>query len=548
MTSPTPQLIYTAISFAPVQGFIEKSRKLRDLYGASLILSYLSSKLLEAAQNEGCEVISPGSPNIKKGMPNRILLKGYLDRDIAQNTLREEWQRILTTCRVWVEQQVPVTSGYHWAQTAGQVGQQRGEWERWGAFTWELFWGVGADPTGAMEDLEARKLKRDWVGINWTGESSSLSGTDAIAWPQLGQKDPKPGRKLNDAENQALRDFYDRLADALEDDQNPEVQGKFLSPEERLSIPELVKRLVTRYEDIGENLDPSFKISSFSEITRKPSDNNPSHWTGWFMGDGDKVGDHLKELAKSGSDQALKSFSEKMRNWGQRFEQEFDRNLGRVVYAGGDDFLGILYSRNPKKPLATRQALDWLFTINETWKTNDTGLTLSLGFVWAGHSVPQRDVLQHCREAEQRSKAWDRNRVTIRVLFNNGQYVQWTCPWEYLSILQNYRDRDGKTGPQANWVHLYSDWEALKSRHAITLSSRVRDGTKKQPPVSATVAIALFNLYFQDKGTEFKESGAWEELINTKAVRNNEDKAIATMQWIDDLIQVGWQLCRNSEA
>ena len=38
---------YTAISFAPVQGFIEKSRKLRDLIGASQILSYLAYSLVE---------------------------------------------------------------------------------------------------------------------------------------------------------------------------------------------------------------------------------------------------------------------------------------------------------------------------------------------------------------------------------------------------------------------------------------------------------------------------------------------------------------------
>jgi CRISPR-associated protein Cmr2 len=59
MTDPASETIYTAISFAPVQGFIEKSRKLRDLYGASLILSYLSSKLLEAGKKANCEVISP---------------------------------------------------------------------------------------------------------------------------------------------------------------------------------------------------------------------------------------------------------------------------------------------------------------------------------------------------------------------------------------------------------------------------------------------------------------------------------------------------------
>jgi CRISPR-associated protein len=53
--------LYTAISFAPVQGFIEKSRKLRDLYGASLILSYLSQGLCRAAEQiPNCTVISPG--------------------------------------------------------------------------------------------------------------------------------------------------------------------------------------------------------------------------------------------------------------------------------------------------------------------------------------------------------------------------------------------------------------------------------------------------------------------------------------------------------
>ena len=42
--------VYTAIGFAPVQGFIEKSRKLRDLFGASKILSYLSGKIVSKAK------------------------------------------------------------------------------------------------------------------------------------------------------------------------------------------------------------------------------------------------------------------------------------------------------------------------------------------------------------------------------------------------------------------------------------------------------------------------------------------------------------------
>ena len=217
-------------------------------------------------------------------MPNRILLKGYLDRNIAQNTLRQEWQTVLSTCRQWVEKQVPVSSGYHWSQTEEQVDKQSGAWERWGNFAWELFWGVGSTPQASMDDLENRKLKRDWVGINWTGESSSLSGTDAIAWPRLGEYNSKPGQSLNAAQQAELEAFYTQLAAALEkgsaDPEQPE--GKFLSPNERLSIPELVKRLVTRYDGIGNKLDSSFKVKRFSEITRKPTENNPAHWTGWL--------------------------------------------------------------------------------------------------------------------------------------------------------------------------------------------------------------------------------------------------------------------------
>ena len=97
-------------------------------------------------------------------------------------------------------------------ETEEQVGKQKGEWERWGSYAWEVFWGTGNTPQAAMEDLETRKLKRDWTGINWIGESSSLSGTDAIAWNWLGQEHSQPGRSLMDDQQQELELFYRRLS------------------------------------------------------------------------------------------------------------------------------------------------------------------------------------------------------------------------------------------------------------------------------------------------------------------------------------------------
>ena len=71
---------YTAITFAPVQGYIEKSRKLRDLYGSSFILSYLARELCEEAKRylgDAEAIVSPAiikSSNMAKTplMPQNI--------------------------------------------------------------------------------------------------------------------------------------------------------------------------------------------------------------------------------------------------------------------------------------------------------------------------------------------------------------------------------------------------------------------------------------------------------------------------------------------
>lgn len=563
---------YTAISFAPVQAFIEKSRKLRDLYGASLILSFLSSKLVQKAESLGLKVISPGLPTIQEGMPNRILIEGKFERNDVKNTLLKEWQTILQICREWVENNLDIPKNhYYWSQTPDQIGKQKGEWERWGSYTWEIFWGYGESVQEAMDDLETRKLKRDWIAINWMGESSSLTGTDAIAWHQLGKESNQPGRTLTENEQRELKTFYHRLAWILDDPYarnyytresipsddeldtyfQQDSSGKFLAPNEKISIPELVKRLVTLpylAKKIGmEQLDEGFK-----DISREAG-----YWTGWFMGDGDKVGDKLKVLASRHEtdtqkrDEDLEQFTQLMRQWGKDFQGNdklFPQGKGRVIYAGGDDFLGVLYSEESEKPEKVKpiEALNWLLTLETHWKNlqNDIkqqlhlDFTYSVGFVWAGHQVPQRDILQHCRDAEKRAKSLGRNRVTIRVVFNSGQYVQWTCPWKHLDILKTYRDRDGKTWGQApNWTHIYNDWAQLKARHAIRLKETEKDSISAQEQI----ALSLFDLYFNDAGKTFTQERLWGEIAGDSTDINR-----AIVNWINELIQVGWQLCRNS--
>ena len=534
-------MTYTAISFAPVQGFIEKSRKLRDLFGASLILSYLSQELSYAAdRSQDCRVISPALINIQEGLPNRILIQGDLNRNEVSKALAESWTKILNQCQSWLEKHLDFAPDeFCWQQ----------EWDKWQRYTWELFWGQGETPDAAMLDLERRKLKRDWTGINWVGDSSSLTGTDAIAWHKLGQLNSEPGRSLNVAEKADLQAFYRQLAwvldnpdqhraeDAPTDEQA--IEGKYIAANERLSIPELVKRLVTYYP-IAKQIGMDELDKGFAEISRETG-----QWTGWFMGDGDKVGDALKKIGND--DDAQTAFSNAMRTWGGTFKRDFPKDLGRVVYAGGDDFLGIFYRASTQaKPVESqakadsqhlaKAAIAWLKQFKTQWETHGQlvdgePLTVSLGFVWVANRVPQRDVLQHCREAEKRAKSLGRDRVTLRVVFNSGQFTQWTCPWKGLGLLDRYSDRDkGK-----NWAHLYKDWAYLKARHAI----RLRDVGRSS--VDRDLALTMLDLYFEGWKEELAEPG---KIVDWKAVAgDNKDAAI--VQWVDDLVEVGWQLCSN---
>ena len=193
---------YTATTFAPVQGFIEKSRKLRDLYGASLILSYLSRQITNLADSS---VICPGDPNRTKGLPNRLLIKGRVSEERIRQALLEGWGRVLRECRGWVEEKLPEYD-YHWQR----------QWTLWQNHSWEIFWGWGDSISGAMYDLERRKVGRDWSAVNWIGESSSLSGTDAIAWNELGSRQRNPKELRYSQEKDKIDRFYQQLAAVLE--------------------------------------------------------------------------------------------------------------------------------------------------------------------------------------------------------------------------------------------------------------------------------------------------------------------------------------------
>ncbi len=511
---------YTAITFAPVQGFIEKSRKLRDLYGSSFILSYLARELCEAAKlylkNEQA-IISPAIINLTQGTPNQILIHGVFPEAEAKKSLNKAWKGITQGCRQWIEQQLP-NHKYAW----------QSEWNAWTNHAWEFFWEKGNSIGEVRQNLSEKKRSRDWTGINWQGESSTLSGADAIAYPSMSLNlSPKE-------QTEEIRKFYKELGtiEAL--------GAAFIDETEQLSIPELIKRLIT-YKKVKDYL----KISSdhipdieTPDTFRNLSRFKDNRWTGWFQGDGDSIGNHLRKLADTGDEsKELNKFSYKMVKWAKdALNPSVKKHNGRVIYAGGDDFLGVFYRADPEPKLKATEVLDWFYQFkHKVWKAHGEDITVSVGFVWAAAGVPQRDVLQHCKEAEQSAKKHGRDRTALRVLFNGGNYLEWVCPWDFLEeILENYCDRDGKKGiaEKPNWTHIYNDVATLESRHAFA-------GEQSE------VALGLFKIYF-GSASSILERNLWN--VDGKAgilgnPKTNQHQAINN--WIINLAKVGFHLCSD---
>jgi CRISPR-associated protein Cmr2 len=551
MSSNPSDTVYTAITFAPVQGFIEKSRKLRDLYGSSFILSYLARNLCEKAKVIGNDVISPAMSNVTQGTPNQIIIKGNFPEAEARATFNEAWKTLVQSCRTTIETRISDET-YTWKRA----------WQLWETHAWEMFW-AQTDPKDAHQpdrigDVRRRlneiKRSRAWTGVNWTGESSTLSGGDAIAYPQMTEKFLSIS-----IENEQQKKFFEKMSMAF--------SKSIIAQNELLSIPELIKRLATLEniaKDIDLKTDDVSRLSietptTYADINRHQDDPSKKRWTAWFQGDGDRVGEFLQNQVNRGVDEsiALKTFSRAMLDWSRNLRTHLpdargdsgdrfidDHNIphqkdGRIIYAGGDDFLGVLYRNAPDPKLTAQECLNWFYGFNDIWKSHKQEITVSVGFVWAAPNVPQRDVLQHCREAEQSAKDSGRDRIAIRILFNGGNMLEWTCPWWFLDVFNDYRDRNEKMGADANWNHIFEDIATLEARHAF------RGNTN--------VALTLFELYFgearvkhlQDEAQRWNRDGHAGILGNSDRFPTEQSKQKALNDWIINLVKAGFHLHRE---
>lgn len=259
--------------------------------------------------------------------------------------------------------------------------------------------------------------------------------------------------------------------------------------------PEVLERRNVRAWNPGDTVeDLNAKQDDWEELT--PSGwTAPIQWTVGWRGDGDKMGQWLsgdkykglpwsrwhpnaEKIAthqlqinppKVEGDRCLEmphllDISVLLSRWNQLLYPLVEEcHSGKVIFAGGDDFL-LLGSLPDMIPLTAQlhqlwsgqksvltQPLEppvegWVQYDGQIYPVPGQKMTFSLGIVIAQRRIPQSLWHRGLNEAYKKAKSAGRDRACIRVVFNSGQTLDWICPWPLWNLLMHcHPDQDSKT-------------------------------------------------------------------------------------------------------
>ncbi|WP_146134513.1 Cas10/Cmr2 second palm domain-containing protein [Aphanothece minutissima] len=245
------------MSIGPVQGFVAQSRRTRDLWGSSYLLSFLSAHAMRGISQAGGTIVrpsvegdplfawvcaerqgstGPGEPPRIGSVPNHFVAEleaGVDPAAVAQAgvaALEKAWRRVHEA--VWER----------FVATPSSSGQGTDEiWARQTAAFWEVLWTAGDDGAAAGGLLARRKHWRSQRLPDEPGDKCTLM-PEFQELSGLVRAQGEPSRRQQDS-------FWNRL--------RRDVGPLELRPDERLCAIALVKRLFPKVaeDSIGWELD-----------------------------------------------------------------------------------------------------------------------------------------------------------------------------------------------------------------------------------------------------------------------------------------------------
>ncbi|MDZ4681673.1 MAG: type III-B CRISPR-associated protein Cas10/Cmr2 [Saprospiraceae bacterium] len=463
-------------SISPVQSFIEQARKAQDLFAGSHILSELAKAAAAEAQKQGISLVFPQLSAEAKSFPNRFT--GILADPFSQQDLQAKGQAIEDKVRdVFKDKaedalekaghkdnppdgfwnQIENHLDLNWLFYAFENGNDyqkafvesdqlmtalkntrfisnpNPEAGRKCSLDGErnaLFFGQGSNESYINKNNAVVVTKGAWLNKNEGLSAVSLMKRAYDAAQSFPSTAKVALQKQMDELEQAkpgLLECYEKLFGK----EYPAACAQFLingdldkiSTENKNStwLFNFDEQLLYEENLTDKNIPNPTQLEVAKTIQQKLKPYLSHKYYALICFDVDKMGELL-----AGSDaEAQKKISEKLMAFSGYI---YDKKDLRVVYAGGDDFLGFV---NLKDIFEVVRTLRTTFD-EQVSKALGEDVTFSMGIAIAHYKTPLHIVLQTARAMQKNAKAEDkgnRNAVAIKVLKHSGEghetYFKW---------------------------------------------------------------------------------------------------------------------------
>ena len=568
------------VSLGPVQSFIAQARKLRDLRSGSRLLSQLTQHVCARFKEAGGEVIVPGDTGAE-GLPNRMLgtVAGKTDAEVVDLAKALEtaalayWRTAADVVRDalpkggapdWdarFDEQIDQLLECYWAvEPYGGPGDYvrayRAIEARLGAVkNARAFRQIGAGFGGdEASRKDAMTGERDALVFGF-GESRTRSGWPATTDPalpiRLGDRGPLVGPNEGLSAVSAvkrLRDFdhgkqYYSTADVALLGLVTKLERADLPAESAIETLRWVSNGGDGQLAFDENVNADYfdkqglslgdlervrgKQRRWRDLVRDAGLRQTPYYA-ILAFDGDNVGQWLsgRKLGKVVDGATLSRFHEDVGKYLAAFAKTAravvdEADDGITVYAGGDDYLGLL---TLDAVFDVLQALRAGFrrvvsdAIRAAYPAVAEEFSFSAGLVVAHYKRPLGDTVALAHAAEKAAKEGGRDALCIRVVKRSGEQQQAVLPWGRPVSLAG-EGTDATAYPAL--VHLrntVAGLQQLSSRTWLTESARTVTALfgKGAIPASHREMLELELLRLFDRATREAPAGTGDARASAK--------------------------------
>jgi CRISPR-associated protein Cmr2 len=226
-------------------------------------------------------------------------------------------------------------------------------------------------------------------------------------------------------ENTAFKTFKDKV-------QGGNSAEKYLShSDDQLFYKENIKGIFKKYgkdsdtcinEHEGWSKGLEYPITKYYALIRFDGDNMGDWFTGKFFKSNGKLKENQIKLSK-----ALGEF-------GKAIKVKIQAPTGKVIYAGGEDFMAFINIHHLKEAIDTIQQTFNEKVNNELYQITHHTLSISMGIAIAHYKQPLAMVLQKAKEMEKLAKDTGRNGFAMAVIKHSGTTIFTRYKWNKCNI------------------------------------------------------------------------------------------------------------------